>query len=159
MRTLQKKLFRDLWRLRYQVLTIAILLGCGIASFVAAVSASASVKASRDAFYADAHFADVFVHMKRAPRHVLDRLRDLPGDAAVEGRVVSDFRLVIQGSDEPVVARFVSTSWPENAAPCAMSLTHFLSPKNDPAAARGSRPASRTAPPTDQPCMSRIITP
>jgi putative ABC transport system permease protein len=114
-RTLRKKLARDLWRLRYQCLTIALLLGCGIASFAAAVSASASLRASRDAFYADARFADVFAHLTRAPRPVLDRLRDEPGVAAVEGRVTGDFRLVMAGSDEPVVARFVSLGWPAEA--------------------------------------------
>ena len=37
MKTLGHKLYRDLWRLRYQCATIALLVGCGIASFVAAV--------------------------------------------------------------------------------------------------------------------------
>lgn len=112
MTTLRHKLARDLWRLRYQCVTIALLVGCGIASFVAAVSASASVQASRDAFYADARFADVFDHLKLAPRPVLDRLRELPGVASVDGRVTGDFRLVLDGSAEPVVAHFVSVSWP-----------------------------------------------
>jgi putative ABC transport system permease protein len=114
-KTLRRKLVRDLWRLRYQGFTIAVLVGCGIASFVAAVSASASVQASRDAFYGDAHFADIFVGLKRAPRPVLDRLRELPGVAAVEGRVVGDFRIVVAGSAEPVVAHFVSVNWPAEA--------------------------------------------
>jgi putative ABC transport system permease protein len=114
-KTLRLKLARDLWRLRYQCLTIAVLLGCGIASFVAAVSAAASVKASADAFYADAHFADIFAHLKRAPRPVLDRLRRLPGVATAEGRVTGDFRLVLEASDEPVVLHFVSVGWPEEA--------------------------------------------
>jgi putative ABC transport system permease protein len=109
---LKKKLVRDLWRLRYQCLTIAILVGCGIASFVAAVAASGSMQASRDMFYADARFADVFDHLKLAPRAVLDRLRDLPGVAAVGGRVIGDYRLEMGDGSEPVVARFVSLGWP-----------------------------------------------
>ena len=36
----------------------------------------------------------------------------LPGVAAVEGRVVGDFRLELGGGTEPVAARFVSLSWP-----------------------------------------------
>jgi putative ABC transport system permease protein len=121
-RTLRKKLVRDLWRLRYQCVTIAILIGCGIASFVAAVAASASLQASRDAFYANAHFADIFVHLERAPRLVLDRLRDLPGVAAVDGRVVGDFRLEVDGGSEPVVAHFVSLGWPADARLNQMKL-------------------------------------
>jgi putative ABC transport system permease protein len=109
---LRKKLLRDVWRLRYQCLTIALLVGCGIASFVAAVAASASMVASRDAFYADARLGDIFVQVKRAPRSILSRLSDLPGVATVDGRVVQDFRLEIPDSTDPVVARFVSLGWP-----------------------------------------------
>jgi putative ABC transport system permease protein len=112
-KTLTRKLVRDLWRLRLQALTIAILVGCGIASVVSAVAAAASMRASRDAFYAEARLGDVFDHLKRAPRPVLDRLRDLPGVAAADGRVVDDFRVEIEGSVEPVTARFVSLGWPE----------------------------------------------
>jgi putative ABC transport system permease protein len=88
-KTLQRKLVRDLWRLRAQGFTIAVLVGCGIASFVAAVTASASLEASLADFYADARFGDLFVHLTRAPRPVLDRLRDLPAVAAAEGRTVA----------------------------------------------------------------------
>ena len=109
---LKAKLIRDLWRLRFQCLTIALLVGCGIANFASAVSAAASVVASREAFYADARLADVFARLKRAPRPVLDRLRDIPGVSAVDGRVVGDFRLVLETSTEAVVARFVSLRWP-----------------------------------------------
>jgi putative ABC transport system permease protein len=112
-RTLRKKLARDLWRLRYQCITIAVLVGCGIASFVSAVASAASMEASRDAFYADARLGDIFDHLVRAPRSVLDRLRDLPGVAAVSGRIADDFRLEIGGSAEPVAARFVSLRSPD----------------------------------------------
>jgi putative ABC transport system permease protein len=109
---LRRKLGRDLWRLRYQGLTIALVIGCGIASLVAAASSLSSVEASRDAFYAEAHFADVFAHLRRAPRPVLDRLRALPALAAVEGRIVGDYRIELPGVSEPVGARFVSLAWP-----------------------------------------------
>lgn len=110
MRALHRKLVRDLWRLRYQVITIAVLVGCGIASFISAVAAASSMEASRDAFYADAHLADIFCRLKRAPRAVLDQLRDLSGVATVDGRVVDDFRVEMDGTNEPIGARFVSLS-------------------------------------------------
>jgi putative ABC transport system permease protein len=109
---LHQKLARDLWRLRFQALTIAVLVSCGIASFVAAVAVAASMMASKDAFYSDARLADVFVHLKRAPRAVLDRMSELPNVTAVDGRVVSDFRVEIAGTTEPVSARFVSLAPP-----------------------------------------------
>ncbi|HTR79523.1 MAG TPA: ABC transporter permease [Gemmatimonadaceae bacterium] len=115
MTTLRRKLGRDLWRLRHQGVTIAILVGCGIASFVAAVAASASLRASRDTFYASARFGDVFDHLQHAPRAMVDRLSDLPGVAAVDGRITDDYRLDVDGSAQPVAARFVSLPWPADA--------------------------------------------
>jgi hypothetical protein len=46
---------------------------------------------------------------------VLDRLRELPGVAAVEGRVTGDYRVAIEGSKQTVIAHFVSLTWPEEA--------------------------------------------
>jgi putative ABC transport system permease protein len=123
-RALRRKLLRDVWRLRYPVFTIALLVGCGIASFVATTSASASVEASRDAFYAEARLADVFVRLKRAPLPIVDRIRELPGVAAVDGRVSGDFRLILEGSTEPVLIHVVSTSWPEDGR---LNQTRILS--------------------------------
>ena len=68
MNGLRKKLLRDVWRLRYQCLTIALLVGCGIASFVAAVAAAASMGASRDSFYAGARFADILAQISYYPQ-------------------------------------------------------------------------------------------
>jgi putative ABC transport system permease protein len=112
-KALHRKLLRDLWRLRLQSLTIAVLVGCGIASFVTAVTASASMQASRDIFYAEARLGDLFDGLKRAPQAVVDRLRDLPGVAVAQGRIVKDFNVEIPGSMEPVSARFVSLRWPQ----------------------------------------------
>jgi putative ABC transport system permease protein len=112
-RSLHRKLLRDLWRMRYQVVTIAILVGCGIAAFISTVAAASSMGASRDAFYADARLADIFCRLKRAPRSVLDQLRDLSGVATVDGRVVDDFRIEMDGTNEPIGARFVSIAAPQ----------------------------------------------
>ena len=120
---LRRKLLSDLWRLRFQCVTIALLVGCGIASFAAAVSASASVQASREAFYADARFADVFVRLKRATLSILARLRDVPGVAAVDGRVVTDVRVLMDASTDSVGARLVSLRWPAEDALNQVQIT------------------------------------
>jgi putative ABC transport system permease protein len=109
---LHHKLLRDLWRLKAQGFTIALLVACGIASLVSSVASYESLRLARDHFYDTAHLADVFVHLDRAPLPVLDRIRDLPGVAVVEGRVAGDFRLEIKDATEPVVAHFVSLPTP-----------------------------------------------
>ena len=49
MRALRRKLLRDAWRLRGQVLTIAAVIACGIAAFIGALSAHDSLLQLRDA--------------------------------------------------------------------------------------------------------------
>ena len=52
MSTLHTKLWRDLTRLRAQVLTIAVVVAIGVAGFVGMFAVHDSLKTSRDAFYA-----------------------------------------------------------------------------------------------------------
>jgi putative ABC transport system permease protein len=107
-KALDKKLLRDLVRLRGQVVTIALVIACGIAQLVSFVTLYRSLEASRDTFYADTRFADVFVHVDRAPRSLLARMREIPGVAQVDGRVTGDFRLELPGVTVPLLGRFVS---------------------------------------------------
>jgi putative ABC transport system permease protein len=107
-KALDKKLLRDLVRLRGQVVTIALVIACGIAQLVSFVTLYRSLEASRDTFYTDTRFGDVFVHVDRAPRPVLARIAEIPGVAQVDGRVTGDFRLELPGVDVPLLGRFVS---------------------------------------------------
>ncbi len=108
MKALDRKLVRDLGRLKGQVITIALVVACGISQLVSFVAFYRSLEASRDAFFTETRFGDLFVHLDRAPRTVLDRLQNIPGVARVDGRVVSDFRLDLPGVPEPVIGRFIS---------------------------------------------------
>ena len=67
MNTLDRKLFRDLWHARGQVIAIALVVACGIASFVMARSAYTSMTLTQNTYYNEYHFAQVFVSLKRAP--------------------------------------------------------------------------------------------
>ena len=112
MKAIDKKLLRDLVRLRGQVVTIALVIACGIAQLVTFVTLYRSLEASRDSFYEETRFGDVFVHLDRAPRSILPRLAEIPGVARVDGRVVGDFRLEIPGVTVPLLGRFVSLDGP-----------------------------------------------
>ncbi|MGH1360846.1 MAG: ABC transporter permease [Burkholderiaceae bacterium] len=85
---LNRKLLRDLRSLWAQVLTIALVVGCGVGVFVGSLSTHESIKQSRDAYYQSARFADVFSSVKRAPQRLLSRLADIPGVAEVEDRLL-----------------------------------------------------------------------
>ena len=67
MRALDRKLLRDLRLMWTQALTIALVVASGVAGFITSFSAYDSLSWSRDLYYADARFADVFATLKRAP--------------------------------------------------------------------------------------------
>jgi len=57
LRALDRKLLRDLWRLRGQTLAIALVVASGVATQVISYSVIDSLKVTRDEFYGSAQFA------------------------------------------------------------------------------------------------------
>ena len=81
MRALDRKLVRDVIHLRGQVLAVALVVACGVATVVTTRTAYESLVASRDEYYARYRFADVFARLERAPEIVRARLAAIPGVA------------------------------------------------------------------------------
>lgn len=115
MKAIDRKLLRDLLRMKGQVLAIVLIIVSGVATYVMFLSTMDSLTLTRDAFYREYGFADAFVSMKRAPESMKKRIEELPGVEAVETRVVSEVKLKVRGFDEPVTGRLVSL--PEHAEP------------------------------------------
>jgi putative ABC transport system permease protein len=107
MSTLHTKLWRDLRRLRAQVVTIAVVVAIGVAGFVGMFAVHDSLKTSRDAFYADNRLADLFAGIKRAPVSLGERLRAIPGVAEVRLDVVFDAQVDLPEVVQPVTGRFI----------------------------------------------------
>ena len=72
-RTLFRKLLRDLWSTRGQGLAIGLVIAAGVAMFVAYFSTFDSLRLAQQTYYDRFRFADVFVTLKRAPLHVVER--------------------------------------------------------------------------------------
>lgn len=108
LRMLDRKLLRDLWRMRGQALAIALVAMCGIATFVAMRSAYEALRVSQFSYYEQYRFADVFANVRRAPDSLLERVRGIPGVNEAAGRVVFDASLDVPGLDEPASGRLVS---------------------------------------------------
>ena len=108
MSPLHRKLLRDLWRLRGQVLAIALVMASGVGVLVMALTTVESLQETAVAYYERYSFAHVFAHVERAPEHLRDRLREIPGVQAVETRVVRTAVLDIDGFEEPVIGQLVS---------------------------------------------------
>ncbi|MDP3372781.1 MAG: ABC transporter permease, partial [Hydrogenophaga sp.] len=107
MSTLHTKLWRDLTRLRAQVLTIAVVVAIGVAGFVGMFAVHDSLKTSRDAFYADNRLADLFAGVRRAPVSLRQRIEAIPGVAEVKLDVVFDAQVDLTGVVQPVTGRFI----------------------------------------------------
>ncbi len=108
MKALDRKLFRDLWHLRGQVLAIAAVIMGGVATMVMSLSTYDSLTTTRDRFYGEYRFADVFASLKRAPEPVAERLAAIPGVEGVETRVKAGVKLEIEGFSDPVTGQILS---------------------------------------------------
>ncbi len=115
MRALDRKLFRDLWHMRGQVLAVALVIGSGLSVFIMTLGAVRSLEETMDAYYERYRFADVFAGLKRAPDWLGARIADIPGVQTVETRVVQDVVLDVAGLEEPARGRLVSV--PRNGFP------------------------------------------
>ncbi len=108
MNSLDRKLFRDLWHTRGQVIAIALVVVCGIASFVMARSAYTSLTLTQNTYYNEYHFAQVFASLKRAPETLKEQIAEIPGIAQAQTRIVVDVTLDIPNLPEPGTGRLIS---------------------------------------------------
>lgn len=106
--TLDRKILRDAWHMRGQVLACALVVAGGINSFVSLSSVNRTLAASQAAFYEEYRFADVFAGLVRAPEHLATALREVPGVAALETRVSARVNLEVPGFAEPVRGLVIS---------------------------------------------------
>jgi putative ABC transport system permease protein len=110
-RSLDRKLLRDLWSLKTQVISIAFVIACGIGGFIATFSTHDSLSRSRDRYYDVARFPHVFASAKRAPDSIAAAIRAIPGVSEVETRVVQDAQLDVPGVVPPMIARLVGNDF------------------------------------------------
>ena len=108
MRALDRKLLRDLLHLRGQVLAIAAVIMGGVATLVMSLATYDSLVLTRDRFYAEHRFADVFARLKRAPEPVALRLAALPGVERLETRVSAAVKLEVPGFEDPITGLLLS---------------------------------------------------
>ncbi|MDP3850356.1 MAG: FtsX-like permease family protein [Luteolibacter sp.] len=105
---LDRKLLRDLGRMKGQVVAVSLVMACGLAMMIMTRSLILTLESTRSAYYQQYAFGDVFGSLKRAPLAAAERLATLPGVAGVETRVVVDVTLDLPGLAEPATGRIVS---------------------------------------------------
>ncbi|MCU7930318.1 MAG: ABC transporter permease [Candidatus Thiodiazotropha sp. (ex Codakia rugifera)] len=115
MRALNLKLIRNLWKLRGQVLAIAVVIASGVAVLVMSLSALQALQDTAAAYYERQRFADIFTNVKRAPRRLVERITAIPGVRSVDVRIKQVATLSIEDFEEPVIGQLVSI--PEQGEP------------------------------------------
>ena len=105
---LDRKLWRDLWLVRTQVITIALVVASAIAGFITSLSTYESLRTLQTKYYASARFADVFVQLKRAPLALQEQVLQLPGVSDAETTLTHDVLVDLPQVVEPVVGRMIA---------------------------------------------------
>jgi putative ABC transport system permease protein len=121
-KAIDKKLMRDLWALKTQVVSIALVIACGIGGFIASFSTHDSLVWSREHYYDTARFPHVFATAKRAPLALVEKIRAIPGVSEVGTRVTRDAQLSIEGVVPPMIARLIGVDFARLPAMSRLAL-------------------------------------
>lgn len=108
MKGLNRKLIRDLWRMRGQALAIALVTAAGTTAFITLFGTLLSLEKTQSAYYERFRFADVFANMRRAPEYALNELARIPGVKQATGRIVFNVVVDLVGIREPVNSLLIS---------------------------------------------------
>jgi len=122
-KALDRKLARNLWSLKTQVLSIALVIACGIGGFIASFATHDSLLWSRENYYDTARFPHVFAAMKRAPDSLLQKVRAIDGVSDADVRVVRDAQLDLESVAQPMVARMIGMNFERPQAMNRATLT------------------------------------
>ncbi|MEZ5714855.1 MAG: ABC transporter permease, partial [Paracoccaceae bacterium] len=115
MSPLDRKLWRDLARMKGQAAAIAAVIGLGVLMQVMMGGLVNTLDQTRLTYYDRYRLADVFAPVTRAPERMLDRIAQLPGVAAVEARITGSALIDMEQTELPVRAQAISL--PEHGTP------------------------------------------
>lgn len=107
MRTLDRRLLRDLKERWTQLLTIGLVVASGVAAYIALNSTFRALDDSRTLYYETNRFGDVFADLERAPDAVGERLAEIPGVTLVHTRLAAPVRIPLKTGTHPPIGMVV----------------------------------------------------
>ncbi|MBT6581675.1 MAG: FtsX-like permease family protein [Bacteroidetes Order II. Incertae sedis bacterium] len=113
MTPLTKKMFRDLWHHRGQMISIAAVVATAIMTVLSMRGVYESLVTSRDAYYETSKFPDVWVQLERAPESLRKQIAEIPGVASVDTRVSFLATINLDQIEKPASGLFVSIDNPD----------------------------------------------
>nr|WP_321456242.1 FtsX-like permease family protein [uncultured Cohaesibacter sp.] len=112
MSPLDRKLARDLWRIKGQAIAIAMVIATGVTLLVMMAGVINSLEETRRVYYERNRLGDIFAPVKRAPTHIIRKLAALPGVSAAEGRITGSALISLPSLDLPL--RAIAISLPDS---------------------------------------------
>jgi len=106
--TLNRKLIRDLKDSWGQVIAISIVISAGVATFIMSMSTFNALTTTRDAYYRDYRFEEVFASLIRAPEALRERIADIEGVDKLETRVIAAVKVTVENFNEPITGQIIS---------------------------------------------------
>ncbi len=107
MRTLDRRLLRDLRERWSQLLTIGLVVASGVGAYIALTATFRALDDSRTLYYETNRFGDVFATLERAPDAVGDRLAEIPGVTLVHTRLAASVRIPLESDHHPPIGMVV----------------------------------------------------
>jgi len=123
---LTRKLLRDLWRVKAQVVTIALVVASGMTAFGASLSTYESLKRMQAEYYASARLAHVFAAARRAPAQLASRFSEITGVVDVDVTLSYDVLLDMPNVVEPMVARLIALPDRSDGSALAMNQLSLM---------------------------------
>jgi putative ABC transport system permease protein len=108
MKALNTKLFRELWQLKMQILSIAMVVATGIMSVITMRGTYDSLVLAQENYYAESRFSDLWAPLVRAPLTIIEKIEEIPGIESIDTRVTLLATLDLEGLEMPAQGRFVS---------------------------------------------------
>ena len=108
MSAIKQKLLRELWQLRGQMLSIALVIATGTLTVTTMRGGYDVLVEAQQVYYRESRFADVWASLKRAPDLLAKKIELIPGVGAVDTRITFLATMNLDGLDAPGQARFVS---------------------------------------------------
>ena len=130
MMSINRKLLRELWQLKGQMFSIALVVATGIMTVITMRGSYDSLVQAQQSYYRQARFADIWAPTKRAPEAMRQHIQAIPGVASVDTRVTLYATLDLPDLDAP--AQVLLVSLPENSRPLlndiAIHAGRYLAP-------------------------------
>jgi len=100
-----------------------MVIAAGVATFIMSLTTLDALSLTRDTYYRDYRFADVFTTVNRAPESLRARIAEIKGVDKIETRVVAPVKLAVENYFEPIIGQVVSI--PDHGEPLVNQL-HLL---------------------------------